>query len=95
MIGFNRTAAIAPGKTANAIKFSHLAAAYVKSTNGVDLKVLSSIGGNPQHIVWSICYVGLAALDHVSAKALEDKLYWKMVGKSTDNFLPRSVRASL
>lgn len=46
-IAFNQTAAIAPGKTANAIEFAHETAAYVKSTYGIDLKVLSPIGGNP------------------------------------------------
>ena len=95
MIAFNRTANIAPGKTASAIGFAHEIAAYMKSAYEVDLEVLLPIGGNPQRIAWSTRYKNLAALETVNEKILADKQYWTMVGKSSDNFLPGSVRDSI
>lgn len=95
MIAFSRTAAIAPGKTAKAIEFTHEIAIYMNSLYGVDLEVLLPNGGNPWRIAWSARCEDLAALDHVNAKVLEDKHFWKIVGKSTDNFLSGSIRDSL
>lgn len=95
MIAFNRTAGIAPGKTASAIGFAHEIAAYMKSTYGVDLEVLLPIGGNPQRIAWSARYKDLAALEAVTTKLTADKKYWEIVGKHSDNFVAGSMHDSI
>jgi len=95
MIAFNRTAAIAPGKTSSSIGFAHEIAAYIKEAYGVELEVLLPIGGNPNRIAWSARYKDLAAMDAVNAKMLADKHYWEIVSKASDNFLPGSVRDSM
>ncbi len=95
MIAFNRTASIAPNKTASAIGFAHEISAYMKDAYGVELEVLLPIGGNPQRIAWSARYKDLAALDAVSTKLISDKRYWELVGKSSDNFLPGSIRDTM
>lgn len=95
MIAFNRTAGIAPGKTASALGFAHEIAAYMKSTYGVDLEVLLPIGGNPQRIAWSTRYKDLAALEAVTTKLTADKKYWEIVGKHSDNFVAGSMRDSI
>jgi hypothetical protein len=95
MIAFNRTAGIAPGKTANALGFAQEIAAYMKSTYGVDLEILSPIGGNPQRIAWSTRYKDLAALEAVTTKLTADKKYWEIVGKHSDNFVAGSMRDSI
>lgn len=95
MIAFNRTACIAPGKTASALAFAHEIAAYMKDAYAVELEVLLPIGGNPQRIAWSARYKDLAALDAVNGKILADKKYWEIVGKNSDNFLAGSVRDSM
>ena len=94
MIAFNKIACVAPGKTAGALGFAHEVAAYIKSSYGVDVEVLLPIGGNPQRVAWSSRYKDLAAYEVVNTKIREDKHYWEMVNKSSDNFLPGSVRDS-
>ncbi len=95
MIAFNRTAAIAAGKTASAIGFAHEIAAYMKDAYSLQLEILLPVGGNPQRIAWSTRYKDLAALDTVSTKLLADKKYWEIVGKGTDNFIAGSMRDSI
>ena len=92
MIAFNRTAAIAPGRTASAINFAHDVAAYLKKSYDLDLEVLLPIGGNPSRIAWSTRYKDMASLDAVNTKMLSDKHYWDMIHKNSDNFLAGSVR---
>jgi len=94
MIVFNKMACIAPGKMASALGHAHEIAAYVKSTYGADVEVLLPIGGNPQRVAWSVRYKDLAAYEVVNTKLREDKHYWEMVSKNSDNFLPGSVRDS-
>ena len=95
MIAFNRTAAIAPGKTAAAVGFAHEIASYMKRAYDVKLEVLMPIGGNPQRITWSARYQDLAALDAVNSKILADKEYMALAGKGSENFLPGSLRDSI
>ncbi len=95
MIAFNRTAAIAPGKTASAIGFAHEIAAYMKDGYDIKLEVLLPIGGNPQRIAWSARYKDLAALDAVNTKIMTDKQYWELVNKHTDNFMAGSFHDTI
>ena len=95
MIAFNRTANIAPGKTASAIGFAHEIAGHLKAGYGVELEILMPIGGNPQRIAWSTRYKDLAALDAVSQKLLGDKQYWELVGKASDLFIAGSMHDSI
>lgn len=95
MIAFNRTASIAPGKTAAALGFAHEIASYMKRAYDVKLEVLMPIGGNPQRITWSARYQDLAALDAVNSKILADKEYMALASKGSENFLPGSLRDSI
>jgi len=47
MISWYRVAAIAPGKTASAIRFAHEISAFVKGKTGADTRIAMPIGGNP------------------------------------------------
>ena len=47
MISIMRTAAIAPGKTGDAIAFAHQIAKHLKEKYGVTVELLMPVGGNP------------------------------------------------
>ena len=95
MIVFNRTANIAPGKTASAIAFAHEIAGHLKASDDLDPTVLQPVGGNPQRIAWSTRYKDLAALDALTQKLPTDKKYWELVGKASDNFIAGSMHDSI
>jgi hypothetical protein len=94
MIVFSKVACIAPGKIASALGHAHEVVAYIKSTYGVDVEILQPIGGNPARVAWSARYKDLAAYETVNLKMRDDKHYWEMVSKNSDNFLPGSIRDS-
>jgi hypothetical protein len=95
MIVFNRTAAIASGKTTGAMSFAQQVAGHFKNTYDIQLEVSTPIGGNPQRVAWSARYKDLAALDTLNQKLAGDKAYWELVGKASDCFIAGSIHDSI
>ena len=60
MISFTRTASIAPGKTANAMRFGHDVAKFIKDKHDITLELMLPIGGNPARIGWHCRFEALA-----------------------------------
>ena len=95
MIAFTRTASIAPGKAANAMRFGHEVAKYVKEKHGTNLEVLLPIVGNPSRIAWYCRFEGLAQWESLIGELMADKKYMDLVAKSSDAFLPGSLHDEL
>ena len=91
MIGWYRTAKIAPGKIPSSIAFAKEIAAFVKSKTGVEVRVAMPMAGNPSRIGWSAQYESLAALEKAQASFVTDSKYMEMVVKSSDNFIAGSL----
>src|ERR1039458_5090865 len=81
MIAFTRTASIAPGKAANAMRFGHEVAKYVKEKHGTNLEVLLPIGGNPSRIAWYCRFEGLALLQSITARLTRSRAagFWAAI----------------
>jgi hypothetical protein len=91
MIAFTRSASIAPGKTADAIRFGQEVAKFIKEKHGITLELLMPIGGNPGRIAWHCRFEGLAQWESLIGKLMADKKYLNLVAQSSDAFLPGSV----
>lgn len=91
MIAFVRTAGIAPGKTGEMMAFAKEIAAYNTKLLGVEVTVLTPIGGNPQRVAWSVRYKDLGALQVAYGKMNADKGYWELVNQHVGCFAPGSL----
>ncbi len=95
MIIFQRSAAIAPGKTGQAVTFAHEIAAKFKDMSSVDLTVVMPIGGNPNRIAWLAHYNDLAHLDEVSGKMMTDEAYQASIASAAGLFIAGSIADQL
>jgi hypothetical protein len=91
VIYFQRTASIAAGKAVTAMSFAREVAALIKARTGLEVRVGTPIGGNPNRIAWYVQYESLAALEDTQAKLLADQKYMELIGKSAENFIAGSV----
>jgi len=91
MIVFFRSASIAPGKNAGALKFANEIAAYLKDKYGLAMEVAIPIGGNPNRVGWSSRLESLAALEAAQAKLHGDTKYAELIAKGADNYIAGSV----
>jgi hypothetical protein len=91
MITQIRSAAIAPGKTGDAIAFANQIANQVKEKYGTMVEVLMPIGGNPARIAWGISYESMTQWESLTAKLMADPDYQEAVAKNSATFLPGSV----
>jgi len=91
MITQIRSAAIAPGKTGEAVAYAHTIAKLVKEKYGTAVEILMPIGGNPARIAWRVNYESMAQLEALTAKTLTDPEYQRAVAAGSANFLPGSV----
>jgi len=91
MISITRTASIAPGKTSDAIAYSHEIAKYIKEKHSTTFEVLMPIGGNPARIAWNSRVASLAEWEALTGKLMADKKYMEIVSKHSALFLPGSV----
>jgi hypothetical protein len=95
MIAFVRSAGIAPGKTGAMMAFAKEMSSYINSHFGVEVTVLTPIGGNPQRVAWSVRYQDLAALQATMNKMTADKGYWELSNKNVDCFVPGSLNDAI
>jgi hypothetical protein len=91
MITFVRSAAIAPGKTIEAITFGKLIARHIQDKYGTTIELLMPIGGNPNRIAWRTHYESLAQWESLAAKLIADAEYMGTIAKNSETFLPGSV----
>ena len=91
MINFQRTGSIAPGKAIPAMLFAREVAAYIKGKTGLEIRIGTPIGGNPNRITWFVQYDSLAILEDTQAKLTLDQKYMELIAKSADNFIPGSM----
>lgn len=91
MILLHRSIGVAPGKNMSAIGFAREIAAYVKKNYDRDMEVLAPVGGNPHRVAWLIRYKDLAEMEAASARLMQDKQYWELLNKNTDNFIAGSA----
>jgi hypothetical protein len=91
MITQIRSAAVAPGKTGDAIAFANQIAKHVKEKYGTTVELLMPIGGNPGRIAWRISYESMSQWEALTAKLLADPDYQAAVVKNSATFLPGSV----
>ena len=91
MINFQRTASVAPGKAVPAMLFAREVATYIKGKSGLEVKIGTPIGGNPNRITWFVQYESLAILEDTQAKLTLDQKYMELIAKSADNFIPGSM----
>ncbi len=92
MIAFLRVASIKPGKTGAAMMFAKEITTFIKAGHGLELEVLTPIGGNPQRVAWSTRYTDLAALETAMKKLTADAKYWELVNSGADCFIAGSMR---
>jgi hypothetical protein len=79
MITFVRTAAVAPGKLADAVAFNQQVTKLAKDKFGLDVRASTPIGGNPSRMAWTMSYPGLAEFDAMSIKINGDADYQKLL----------------
>lgn len=91
MITQIRSAAIAPGKTGDAIAFAKHVVKYVKEKYGTTAELLMPIGGNPARIAFRIDYENMTAWEALTARLLADHDYQAEMAKNSATFLPGSV----
>jgi hypothetical protein len=91
MIAITRTASIAPGKAAFAMRFAHAVAKFVKDKHGTNIDVLLPVGGNPNRIAWYWRLEGLEQWEALTGKLMTDKKYMDLVAKNSDAFLAGSI----
>ncbi len=91
MVTIMRTAAIAPGKTGDAIAFANQIAKHIKEKYGTTVELLMPVGGNPGRIAWRMGYESLAQWETLAAKLMADSDYMAAIAKNSATFLPGSV----
>ena len=91
MITMIRSAAIAPGKTGDAITFAHTIAIHIQDKYGVKLTISMPIGGNPNRISWMATYQSLADWETLGAKLMTDADYAAAVAANSATFIPGTV----
>ncbi|HEX2792004.1 MAG TPA: hypothetical protein VHN17_16375 [Steroidobacteraceae bacterium] len=91
MIYFRRTASVAPGKAVPAMLFAREVAAFIKGKTGLEIKIGTPVGGNPNRIGWFVQYENLAILEDTQAKLMLDQKYMELIAKSADNFIAGSL----
>jgi hypothetical protein len=91
MITIIRSAAIAPGKTGDAIAFAKTIAKYIEEKYGKKLQLLMPIGGNPYRIAWLGHYENLAEWETLTTRATTDAEYMALIVNNAPTFLPGSV----
>ena len=91
MIHFMRTAAIAPGKLGDAMAFAREVAKVVKSVNGVELALLTPIGGNPNRICWFSTYRDLGDFSDTRKKLGGSPEYMSLIAKAAPLFIAGSL----
>lgn len=91
MITIIRSAAIAPGKTGDAVAFAKTIAKYIEEKYDTKLQILMPIGGNPYRIAWLAHYENLAQWETLTSKAMADAEYMALLVKNAPTFLPGSI----
>ena len=91
MISFFRTAAIAPGKTGDAIASAHKIIKYLDEKYSIKVAVLMPVGGNPNRLGWHTMYASLADLEATTAKLMADPKWMALVTANAAHFLPGST----
>jgi hypothetical protein len=91
MINFQRTASVAPGKAVPAMLFAREVATYIMGKSGLEVKIGTPIGGNPNRITWFVQYESLAILEDTQSKLMLDQKYMELIAKAADNFIPGSM----
>ena len=91
MISMTRSAAIAPGKTREALTFAHAIAKMIHETYGVKLELQMPIGGNPNRIAWHARYESIADWDALGTKLIGDADYAAAVAANSATFIAGSV----
>ena len=91
MISFVRSADLALGKAMEAMTFASDIAKVVEKLAGVDVTVMTPIGGNPNQVVWHVAYENLGALEAAQATLMANEEYMAMLAGAADLFLPGSI----
>jgi hypothetical protein len=91
MIYFRRTASVGPGKAVPAMLFAREVAALIKGKAGLEVKIGTPIGGNPNRIGWFVQYENLAILEDTQVKLMLDQKYMELIAKSAENFIAGSL----
>jgi len=91
MITVIRSAAIAPGKTGDAIAFAHNIAKFLQQKYSVKLTIAMPIGGNPNRIAWLATYASMADWEELVAKMMADPEYGAMIAANSATFNAGSV----
>jgi len=91
MIVFIRSAAIAPGKTRDALTFGHQIAKYLGDKHGLKIEVLMPVGGNPNRIAWRAQYASLGEMEAMTTTLLGEAEYQELVASNAANLLPGSA----
>jgi hypothetical protein len=89
MVTIRRTAAIALGKTGEAIAFANQIAKHLKEKYSTTLELLMPVGVNPARIAWRMGFESLAQWEALVGKIMADADY--TVAKNSATFLPGSV----
>ena len=95
MITFVRTAAVAPGKMADAMTFNQQVTKLAKDKFGLEVHASTPIGGNPGRMAWTTSYPSLAEFDAMSIKLIADTDYQKLLAANVTTFVPGSVHDEL
>jgi hypothetical protein len=81
MITWVRTNQAAPGKIGEFFTFAKEIAAYIKSTHGVDVKVMQQDGGAVGRVCWMAEYKNHAAYEEATTKITADPGYHKFLAR--------------
>jgi hypothetical protein len=91
MILVQRTASVAPGMFSAAMAFANEAAAQVKATTGVDVRIAVPVGGNAARIAWIANYENLAQYEAAGLKLLGDQKYLELIKKAAGILVPNTL----
>jgi hypothetical protein len=91
MITWIRSAAIAPGKAADAFTFVRKATKLIEDDHNIKITVSRPIAGNPTRIFWYSQHDDLQAYEREHQKINTDSEFLQMLGEASHCFIAGST----
>ena len=97
MIYTNVSFMVAPGKNLEANEYFHTVARQVKKITGVELKILTQLGGPMGHFVLLSQYDSITEWDQARVKLQNDTSFQKLIAQAGNDglFIPGEVKSSI
>lgn len=97
MLYSNVSFMVAPGKNLDANEYFHTVARQVKKITGVEVKILTQLGGPMGHFVLLSQYDSITEWDQARTKLQNDTSFQKLIAQAGNDglFIPGEVKSSI